>query len=465
MTPLGYVVLLPGVAGFLFSKKWLYRLLVFWTLFSASTAMNFGEGESGSGLQVWMFFGALWLLRLVIEHLSTFSFSIDRRIVRPCLWLIAFLIVAAVSLIMPAYINGELAITSAHFGDNSQTPLHLTSHNFTQLLYLVFGGTIAICVAHSNLLDEERQDTERTILLSATFIALWGLFQFTCNLTGIPYPYFIFNNSASGSASGYLQTLDVGVGRVSSAAVEPSIFAESLVTLLPLTFPAWLRRGSVLSIPIDRSCAVLFVLMLILCTSSTAFLGLFLLALVTWYLLLRTRTVSTARGLKFAVLAGIPCLAAGVVAVSSVPIVRDVAASMLLDKSSSGSGLERAMTVEQAFGYFKKYPIMGIGWGSATSHDLIVNLLSSVGIIGTIVFIGAMLNVIRADWRTLDSLVLPGSLSRFAWLIGIVVFLSISVFSGFPYVFGNFWLVVGMAISVSWRGEPTQERLPNPQQA
>jgi hypothetical protein len=205
--------------------------------------------------------------------------------------------------------------------------------------------------------------------------------------------------------------------------------------------------------------------MLVLCTSSTAFLGLFLLALVTWYLLLRTRNISMARGLKFAVLAGVLCLAVAVLAVSSAPIVRGVATSMLLDKSSSGSGLERAMTVELAFGYFQKYPILGIGWGSATSHDLIVNLLSSVGIIGTIVFLGAMLNVIRANWRTLDSLVLPRSLSRLAWLIGIVVFLSMSVFTGFPYVFGNFWLVVGMAISVSWRGEPTQERLLSPQQA
>jgi len=182
-------------------------------------------------------------------------------------------------------------------------------------------------------------------------------------------------------------------------------------------------------------------------------------------LLLRTRTISLARGLKFAVLAGVPCLAAAVLAVSSIPTVRDVATSMLLDKSSSGSGLERAMTVQLAFGYFQKYPILGIGWGSGTSHDLIVNLLSSVGIIGTIVFLGAMLSVVRANWRALDSLVLPRSLSRFAWLIGIVVFLSISVFAGFPYVFGNFWLVVGMAISVSWRGEPTRERLLSHQQA
>jgi hypothetical protein len=465
MTPLGYILLPFGAAGFLLSKKWLYRFFVFWTLFSASSAMNFGAGENGSGLQVWMFFGFLWLLRLLLEHLSTLSFSIDRRILRPCLWLMAFLTVAAISLIMPAYINGSLAITAPHLGDDSQTPLYLTSHNFTQLLYLVFGVVIAICVAHSNLRDEERQDTERTILLSAAFISMWGLFQFFCNLTGIPYPDFIFNNSASVSASGYLQTLDVGIGRVSSAAVEPSIFAESLVTLLPLTFPAWLRRGSVLSIPADRCCTVLFIVMLVLCTSSTAYLGLFLLALVAWPLLLRTGTMSMAKVSKFAFVAGVTAFAVTAVVVSSVSIARDVANSVLLGKASSGSALERVMTVGLAFGYFQKYPILGIGWGSATCHDLIVNLLQSVGIIGAFTFVGAMICILRACWRSLDALVLPMSLSRAAWFLGLAVFLFTSIFVGFPMVFGNFWLIIGMAISTSWKTIPVQVHVLNSEPA
>ncbi|MGB6728267.1 MAG: hypothetical protein WBE74_20415, partial [Terracidiphilus sp.] len=124
MTFLGYILLPIGLAGLCLSTKWLYRLFVFSTLFSASAVMNFGEGEHASALQVWMFFGFLWLLRLLVEHLSTLSFSINRRIVRPCLWLIAFLLIASFSLIMPVYINGSLAITSPYLGDETQTPLY-----------------------------------------------------------------------------------------------------------------------------------------------------------------------------------------------------------------------------------------------------------------------------------------------------------------------------------------------------
>jgi len=452
MTPLGLFMLPIGLAGLFLSKKWLYRLFVFWTLFSATSVVNFGEGENGSALQVWMFFGFLWLLRLLLDAVSTLSFSVDRRIARPSIWLIAFLVVSSASLLMPVYINGRLAITSPILGDGSATPLYLSSHNITQLLYLIFGGLIAIGVAHANLREEARHETERIILYSAVFIAVWGLFQFFCNVTGIPYPDFILNNSGSASGNGYLQTLkDVDVGRISSAAVEPSMFAQSLVTLLPLTLPAWLRIGSIFSIRIDRWCSVLFVVVLILSTSSTAYLGLVILLLLVPPLLVRAGKMSFARGLRFAMVALTVAIATAGLVFVSVPVVRGVADAVLLSKSSSGSGLERLMTIGLAFGYFKQYPILGIGWGSAGSHDLVMKLLSNVGLVGTFTFLGAMLCVLKANWRALGTFVDTMSLSRAVWFLCLASFLMTSILIEFPLAFGNFWVVLGLAISTSWR--------------
>jgi len=448
-----------GLVGLFLSKRWLYRLFVFWTLFSASSAANFGEGENGSALQVWMLFGFLWLLRLVLEYLSTLSFSIDRRILRPCLWLMSFLAVATLSLIMPAYINGTLVITSPFLGDSSETPLYLTSHNVTQLLYLIFGVAIAISVAHRNLRDEGKHETEQVIMLSALFISIWGLFQFWCNLTGVAYPDYIFNNSGSASAKGYLETLDVGVSRISSATLEPSVLAQSLLTLLPLTLPAWLGRGSVLSVSVDRFSSLLFIVLLILSTSTTGYLGLFILAVLLVPLLLRTRTLSIVRASKAAIIAVAAVVAITAFAASVAPIVRDLLSAVLLDKARTSSGLERMMTVLQAYGYFKRFPVLGIGWGSATSHDLIVKLLSNVGIIGTFFFLGAMGCVIRANWRALEPLVLPRSLSRVAWFLSFTVFLLTCVIAGFPLPIGNFWLILGMAIATGWTAEAAQAPL------
>lgn len=463
MTPLGYILLPVGIVGLFVSKKWLYRLFVFWTLFSATSAANFGDDENGSGLQVWMLFGFLWLLRLLLDHLSILSFAIDRRILRPCFWLVGFLAIASFSLIMPVYINGRLAISSPILGDFSETPLYLTSHNFTQLLYLIFGGIIAICVAHSNLRDEDRQQTEKVILLSAIFISVWGLFQFFCNATGFPYPDYIFNNSGSATAKGFMQTLDIGVGRISSVTVEPSEFAKSLITLLPLTFPAWLKKGSIISRPIDRLVTVLFILLLVLSTSSTAYFGLLALAIVTVLLLLRTGDLSLKRAFNYSLLAVVATSAVIAAALTSIPIVSGIASTAVLDKSSSGSGLERVMTIQLAFEYFQKYPFLGIGWGSAGSHDLIVKLLSNVGIIGTVAFFGAMGCVVRANWRALEKLILPVNISRWVWLLALIVFLIISAATEFPLVFGNFWLILGMAIATSSKSIRSHLQSPAPQ--
>jgi hypothetical protein len=449
MTPLGYILLPVGLAGLVVSPRWLYRLFVFFTLFSATSVLNVGGSDNGSAVQVWMYFGALWLLRLCLENASLLSFSIDNRLKRMSYWIVAFMGVAALSLVMPVLINGRLEIASPYLGETDQTPLFLSGHNFTQLLYLIFGGVLAICVAHVNLDDKDREETERIILYAGIFIACWGIFQFVCNVTGLPYPDFLLNNSGSGSAKGFMQTLDSGVGRVSSAAVEPSIFAQCLLTLLPLTLPAWRKRGFVFSRWRDRMVSLLFIVVLILSTSSTAYLGIGILALT--YVLYSVRTGSISKTKAIFVFAFIGVLGAAVVAMAFVhlPVVSDLVNSLLLSKASSGSGVERVMTIAFAFGYFQKYPILGIGWGSATSHDVIVFLLSNVGIVGLVVFFCMVFSVVQTNWRKISWHNSPLDLSREAWLMSLVAFVLTSVLIGFPLVFGNFWFILGMAMATA----------------
>lgn len=449
MTPLGYILLPVGLAGLLMSSKWLYRCFVFWTLFSATSVLNVGGADNGSALQVWMFFGALWILRLGLERAPLLSYSIDKRLKRMSYWMIAFLAVAAVSLVMPILINGKLQIASPVLGDYTQTPLVFSGHNVTQLLYLIFGGLISICVAHVNLDAENREETERIILYAGLFIACWGIVQFFCNVSGVTYPSFLFNNSGSGSGHGFRETLTNGIGRVSSAAIEPSVLAQALLTLLPLTLPAWLKRGFVFSRRRDRLLALLFIMVLVLSTSSTAYIGLVILTLAYVVYSVRTGSFSKRKAIFIFVLTGIFATAVIAVAFISVPFVSELLNTLVLNKASSGSGIERVMTISLAFGYFQKYPILGIGWGSATSHDVIVFLLSNVGIVGTVAFFGAMFSIIRANWKKISSDNSPLDLSREVWLMSLLCFVLTSVLIEFPLVFGNFWLIIGMSMATA----------------
>jgi hypothetical protein len=452
MTPLGNIMLVAGLSAAIFSRRWLYRLFVFWSLFSASSALNVGEGDNASALQVWMLLGFLWLFRLSIDKASTFSFSIDRRIFPQCAWLAAFLVAASLSLVMPIYIDGALPIATPHLLESGEAPLYFSARNFTQLLYLVFGCAIAVAVAHSNLRAEERLETERAILLSALFVASWGLFQFCCNIGGVPYPYFIFNNSASQSGIGFMERF-YGYPRITSVATEPSTFAQSLVSLLPLTLPAWLRRGVVFSVAFDCSCCIVMLAALILSTSSVAYFGILVLPFLAMPVLLRAKAIRRAKAWMLIFSGAALTAASFAVVVATIPVVRDVIDLAILAKANSGSALERAMTIRDAWSYFQEYPVLGIGWGSTTSHDLIVKLLSNVGIVGAFLFLAAILSVLRRSWRTLVSCDDPVGLSRAMWLLGFSLILATSVISEFPLAFGNFWLVMGMAISTGWQEE------------
>jgi hypothetical protein len=167
--------------------------------------------------------------------------------------------------------------------------------------------------------------------------------------------------------------------------------------------------------------------------------------------------VSTAKALKIAVIASAFVAVVFAASASSIPIVGDVLNVALLQKFTDSSGMERAMTISLAFGYFQQFPILGIGWGSATSHDLLVKLLSNVGLVGTFAFLGAIFWVLRANWRAMSPLVSSTSLSRAAWSLGLAAFLFTSVLITFPLAFGNFWLVLGMAISTGWTLVPARK--------
>ncbi len=455
MTILGYLLLPVGIGCLVFSEKWLLRLFVFWTLFSATSAINFGETDTASGLQVWMLFGSFWLLRQIIRLIGNLSIFIDSRILSPCLWLVGIVMVASVSLVMPAYINGRLIISSAGLSQQAETPLYLTSHNFTQLLYLVFGVMLAIGIAHLSLRAEKREEIEKALLISAIVLSLWGGVEFICSVIGITYPSYIFNNSTSISALGYQETLSSGIARVSSATLEPSVFAQCLISALPLTLPAWFGVKPVLSRVWDRLASLLFVVMLILSTSTTAIFGIAVLAVLLLAVLKKSKLISFGRTVKLGA-AGLAFAVAIATLLASSSTARQTLTDILLGKTGGGSAIERSMTVALAFGYFQQFPILGIGWGSATSHDLFVYLLSNVGVIGAAVFTVGMFVVIARSWKNLSPRHGRVDSRSMVWFLSLSSFLIVSIFVGFPLVLGNFWIALGMAIGAGQQGRPAE---------
>ncbi|MGH9585631.1 MAG: O-antigen ligase family protein [Acidobacteriaceae bacterium] len=447
ITVLGWIILPLSAVMIILKPEWVYAMAIFFLPFSASAVVNVGSGDSGSGVQVWLYLAILLLLRWAVVGLFRFEIRIKHELRRPILYLFSFVAACALSLLMPLWINGRLQIMSPLLTDFSTTPLVFSSKNITGLLYILIGFAFTVLIANKNTRPEEFRRSSALYLASCAFAAIWGLFQFALNLFDLPYPAMVFNNSITPSAGGYKETMGaLGLSRLSSVAVEPSLLVQTLLIGLVFTLPAVLGTGYVFGRYKDRIIAFLLVVVCLASTSSTGYLGLVLLFGIACWALYRSGRLRAG----LIVLAGCGALAL-VGAYFAFGIVREVIGSGLLNKSGSYSALERAKTIYYAFQYFLDYPVLGVGWASVTSHDVVVLILSNTGIVGFTAFcafFGVMFSGLFQTSRTILSKCYFDQ-APLVLSIACAEMLILATITGFPGVFGHFWFILGMGIAAS----------------
>src|SRR5271167_3056649 len=176
---------------------------------------------------------------------------------------------------MPALIAGRLIIECPDLDCIDSAPLSFGARHITQTVYLAYGVVLSIFIALRNSDLRRFKQTLRVFLVSSLFVSFWGFLQWFCYRSGLTYPSFLFNSSATESALGYLQEIgDLGVARVSSVTTEPSMLAQVMLVALVFASFGMFGRRPLLSWFWDRFAVVAIVAILLLSTSSTAYLGL-----------------------------------------------------------------------------------------------------------------------------------------------------------------------------------------------
>jgi len=457
-------MLIGGPLLMLFRPKWLYIVTVFFLPFTATAVINIGTGFNTSGLQASMFLGTLLLLRYGASALWRRSLPVPRNGEACIAWLGLFIAVTALSLIMPVWLDSHVRIPSPYIFDTSTTLLHLQSSNITGVLYMVFGYAFAYLTAILNQKTAMVRLTLKSYLAGSAFASIWAIMQLICKATGIAYPGMIFNTSKSpsavGSALGYLGNYQksMGIIRISSVSIEPSVLAEVLLVGLCLCLPFVFGNYRLFSRTIDRWICGLLLVALCITTASTAYIGL-LVILSTVLCMLIARRLLKLRYLM------VPLAGLGLTTLiyRTVPPAQRVLDMALFTKAEGGSALERLMTIHNAFEMFQQHPVLGIGWASIASHDLIANLLGNSGILGLLTFTIAMFSIFRAIYRSIElrdrslhasskSLRLASLLQTdFALYVALMVTVVTSITSGFPGVLTFFWFTCGLTIASASR--------------
>ena len=447
ITPIGWILL--GIAAFSYwlAPQVLYPLAIFFLPFSATAVANVGSPDSASGVLASMLFGAVWMAKELPALRQLRSQSGEQGLHKPMLQLGLFVLVVVLSLLMPFWINGHFVIENPELGQTGSAPLQFTGRHITQTIYLIYGILFTIFVALKNSDSRELVRSVKIFIVSSVFVSLWGFFQFACGMLNIDYPAFIFNTSKTESAAGYTQEIkEAGLTRISSVATEPSMFAQCMLISAVLALFVLLSPRPLLSKTWDRFAVAIIVGALLISTSTTAYLGLagvlVLYALALGYLrIFRARYLIPA--FAFACVLG--------VAYAAIFPVTEVFQSAILEKGESYSVLARVNSVLLARDYFLQFPILGLGWGSVTSHDLVFKLLSNTGILGLSAFVLFLATVFVRLWRSARRGP-PSEASRMMWsvciLISLVVLILTSVAGDFAFTYGHVWFVFGLAMCV-----------------
>ena len=429
--------------------------MVFFIPFSGTAIVNIGSADSASGVQPSIYFGCLWITSEFLRTPGGHRFRLSHNMRVPSYLLAAFTLVVLLSLVMPIWINGRLVIESAELQTGGSAPLAFTGRHITQTFYLLYGIVLTIFVGVKNSDFQAFRESLRILFVSSIFASLWGFLQWFCYAFEIPYPSSVFNTSATPGAQGYMTAFaELGLRRISSVSTEPSIFAQyMLVAVVFMSFTV-LARQVVISEFWDRVSLCLGVSVLLLTTSLTAYLGLATLIVFSVIGLWYSRILA---GRHVTLLAGFT-LGVYLLYVTS-PVVQEFVATQLLSKPETYSGLERLGSVLLARDYFLRYPVLGVGWGSVTSHDLIFKLLSNTGILGLLSFSVFIAWLLYQLCRTLARR--SRSVSDFrvyavlCSLVATIILLILNILTGFAFVYGYFWFVLGVALAApSWPARP-----------
>jgi hypothetical protein len=409
--------MLAGLVLFFFSQRRLVQAIVFFAPFSGTAIINF----SAYGMSPDVFLFGIYLIWKMISGEAFERLRVGRGHLQIALLLVVFATVCIGSLLF----NG---------GMGGLAPIQIT-----QTAYLMFGLSLTAVLSFEFVRDGRLEDAVTALRASATFISLWGIFQVACYYTGIEYPAFLFNNSTSHFADMFDQRAGSFI-RIASVAIEPSFLATTLMifgafgaTLVtihdtfrtrPWVLPTALTLGVVLA-----------------STSTTGYVG-----LATLLLLLGMRQPG-----KVALL-GLLCAVALAAVLALVPEVRDIAYAFTLGKTSSGSYMDRTATVWKAFDLFLQKPWLGWGWGSDYSYSIVSIMLCNTGIIGTGIFVLALVGTLGALRAAQSAVVASGGAKLQAYALAaenaLIVYLAQNAVSGFKYVVADFWCFWGLAIAI-----------------
>jgi hypothetical protein len=248
---------------------------------------------------------------------------------------------------------------------------------------------------------------DRAVICGLIFTVIVCLWQFASLYGALPFPSDFFYSNA-GYSRADSQSM-VGLFRINGPFEEPSTLGYTFTGYLLYAWGRYGERPTGTTVAMIAAC----VFCMLVSTSTTAFLGIFLFGCFAAFDLMtgRTRLLPAkgqmTSGFIFAMAVIAAALAAFLVAVAANwAAISIILQNTLFNKTESTSFQQRSFADFLALQIFVKTHGIGIGLGSHKANSLLLTLLSNTGLIGVLLFSAFGWTLLRwkpkRDLRTLS---------------------------------------------------------------
>jgi hypothetical protein len=391
-------------AGILLAGYYARAPLIFGLLASlafGSTALMTLSSLGGSSPLIYTFFAAILVAAVAARRRIWRDLGEVFGKIRP-VWVLCGLMLYALvgSWLFPRLFAGQTSAfvqSKAHRGVIVESSLAPVSGNMTQTGYFILGGlaAIALCVllGHKDRIDQVR----RGFLMWCCLHAGMGALDLLGKLAGIGD---ILRPIRSASYAMLTESSHAGFWRIAGAYSEASAFGSVSLACLSFCYVYWRKTRSQFAFWLS---AVLL-LLTVLSTSSTAYVGLTLLGIPVAFSVIRSLLSGHVDTSELLILT---LLMVGVLAALGIslyserffePFVEMIDA-MVINKASSGSGQERAYWNIKSLQSLVDTSGLGIGFGSSRASSWPIAVVSQLGLVGSIMMAALLAEVVRGMGR------------------------------------------------------------------
>lgn len=381
---LGYIFIPLGIILLMFPTKYLIMTTIFSSIFQAASVFTI----NGNSINPLLFFCVM----LILKDIGNNIFSKSSKVIIP-IWTGMFLLLIGYNIIVsklaPLLFGDFEVITDSYRyingGSNVVTKLSIISEStsltnmFTLVVYIV---TISIMYKYRSKISHNEFGKLIRIILFAV-LAIGTISMVSLNF-GIGSDFFkdtIYSDTESRSIE-VLNRYGRNVGfRFVSTFKEGSYCGGFLASFLLASIVAEFKN--------NRWIIFFTIIAILLNQSSTGFV-------ITGIGIVLIVLFSKKRSMKVYV----PVIALCVITVIMVVFYEDIFTTLVLNKLSSSSGLQRNIKNKNCWDAMCYSLGLGIGLGNIRGSSLIFNLLGSVGVPGTLLFCRFIFQVMKGNQRS-----------------------------------------------------------------